>query len=126
MVSNSEFGKRVKRQREQELGVGRKALAEWTGIGLWWLERIEGGQLDESALTADEVARLADVLHCTPDWLISGSQGQSNSLGLGVVANRSRKRGLRQQELPLTEPGCPNCQRPVSGAKCQGCGHPYV
>lgn len=123
MSKNPGFGKRVKAQRVQ-LGASRKLLADLTRIDLWWLERIEVGQLDESHLTKDELTRLADVLQCTQDWLVYGGQSAAALLGVGIIANRSRSKGVQQQELALAERRCPHCHHLVTGARRDRCGHP--
>lgn len=89
MSRNPGFGRRVKARRDR-LGADRELLAELTGIGLWWLKRIEVGQLDASDLTKDELARLAEVLQFTQDWLVHGRQPTAAPLGVGIIANRSR------------------------------------
>lgn len=65
-----DLGERV-RSRRQEIGLSQRQLAEeaeLTGVGnaIW---RVENGQ---RRLSEDQVGRLAELLLCTADWLLTG------------------------------------------------------
>lgn len=135
MSLNFEFGRRVRRVRENDLGITRQRLAELLGIEPSRLEMIELGQMDEFDLTDEELKRFPDVLHRPLCWLLHGEVGSHRPrCRLGepaeatrparIIAQRSDRRHI-QQELSLDLEECPRCKHPFgSGTRCKNCGHP--
>ncbi len=121
MSKNVEFGRRVRRARE-DLGLKRKALAEFLNITLRRLEMIEVGQLDDSDLSQEELQRLASSLQRPVSWLRGGFEPSAPSGSFAVIAQRSSGRPA-QQPLGIGTDWCPQCHHNISGLpRCSNCG----
>src|SRR5260370_26843219 len=98
MSRNSAFGRRIQMVRRQ-LSMELPRLAELGPIASGRLELIELGQLDDTDLNPDELARLSNVLNCSVDYLVCGYDKVPGFQGY-TVGNRARGDQF-QEELHL-------------------------
>ena len=122
---NRGFGDRIKNQRNY-LGLKRNVVARLAGIPFERLKVIEAEQLDEADLVQDQLNRLADILKCSLEWLVGGTETHGVALPANVVAQRSNNRPI-QTALSFEDQGlslsCPRCLQPARGSRCSNCGH---
>ncbi|MGL4197608.1 MAG: helix-turn-helix domain-containing protein, partial [Allorhizobium sp.] len=79
------LGERI-RERRQALGISRPKLAERTGIPYSTLAGIENG--DQQGST--ELHRIARVLQCTVDYLVSGREAQGGDVHQGWLTDMGK------------------------------------
>ncbi len=73
------FAQRLRQQREK-LGMHKQDLASRVGVSLTTIQQYEKGQMPKGEFAV----RLADVLDCSLDWLLSGKEPEgSGNLGEG-------------------------------------------